>query len=152
MAIACTASLAQIRGALPEDEGAELSVPMRFWWWQPNVAQEMARMMPAPRWEDLTANYSQRTLESLEPLMSWRAVPARGGRLLLWHGAPGGGNSAPRRRYLSAAHRAEVASAAAATDEGVRCSHSHKESSAGLVTVAQRSAIFSPSKRQSTKP
>ena len=69
MAIACTAVLAQIRGALPEDEGAELSVPVRFWWWQPNVAQEMARMMPAPRWEDLTANYSQRTLESLEPLM-----------------------------------------------------------------------------------
>ena len=48
MAIACTAALAQIRGALPEDEGAELSVPVRFWWWQPNVAQEMARMMPAP--------------------------------------------------------------------------------------------------------
>ena len=48
-------------------------------------------MMPAPRWEDLTANYSQRTLESLEPLMSWRAVPPRGGRLLLWHGAPGTG-------------------------------------------------------------
>ena len=40
MAIACTAVLAQIRGALPEDEGAELSVPVRFWWWQPNVAQE----------------------------------------------------------------------------------------------------------------
>ncbi|MGZ6639794.1 MAG: DUF5925 domain-containing protein [Solirubrobacteraceae bacterium] len=91
MAIACTAALAQIRGALPEDEGAELSVPVRFWWWQPNVAQEMARMMPAPRWEDLTANYSQRTLESLEPLMSWRAVPPRAGRLLLWHGAPGTG-------------------------------------------------------------
>ncbi len=30
MAIACTAALAQIRGALPEDEGAELSVPVRF--------------------------------------------------------------------------------------------------------------------------
>ena len=43
MAIACTAALAQIRGALPEDEGAELSVPVRFWWWQPNVAQEMGR-------------------------------------------------------------------------------------------------------------
>ena len=51
MAIACTAALAQIRGALPEDEGGELSVPVRFWWWQPHVAQEMARMMPAPRWE-----------------------------------------------------------------------------------------------------
>ena len=38
--------LAQIRGALPEDEGAELSVPVLFWWWQANVAQEMARMMP----------------------------------------------------------------------------------------------------------
>ena len=84
MAIACTAALAQIRGALPEDEGAELSVPVRFWWWQPNVAQEMARMYAAPRWEDLTANYSQRTLESLEPLMSLKAVPPRGGRLLLW--------------------------------------------------------------------
>jgi len=92
-ATACAAALAQIRAALPEDGGEELSVPVRFWWWQPNTAQEMARMMPAPRWEDLAANYSERTLESLEPLMSWRAVPSRGGRLLLWHGAPGTGKT-----------------------------------------------------------
>src|SRR5262252_7735920 len=36
-------------------------------------------------------------------------------------------------------------------DRGRRV-HSHDRSSAGLVTVAQRSAILSPSKRQSTKP
>jgi len=59
-ATACAAALAQIRAALSEDGGAELSVPVRFWWWRPNTAQEMANMMPVQRWEELTANYSQR--------------------------------------------------------------------------------------------
>jgi hypothetical protein len=92
-ATACEAALAQIRAAMPEDGGAELNVPVRFWWWRPNYAQDMARMMPAPRWEDIAPNYSQRTIPSLEAIMSWPTVPSRGGRLVLWHGAPGTGKT-----------------------------------------------------------
>ncbi|MGA2758515.1 MAG: AAA family ATPase, partial [Solirubrobacteraceae bacterium] len=53
----------------------------------------MARMMPAPRWEDLACNYSAHTLESLASLMGWSSGPPPGGRLLLWHGVPGTGKT-----------------------------------------------------------
>jgi hypothetical protein len=90
---ACDAATVQIKAAMPEDDGSELNVPVRFWWWQPDFAQEMAQMMPAPRWADVASNYSQRTLPSLEPIMAWEAVPSQGGRLVLWHGAPGTGKT-----------------------------------------------------------
>jgi hypothetical protein len=98
---ACEAALAEIKQAMPEDDGAELNVPVRFWWWQGEYAQEMARMMPAPRWGDIASNYSRRTLPSLEPLMSWTTIPPRGGRLVLWHGAPGTGKTTAVRALAS---------------------------------------------------
>ena len=100
-ATAGDAALARIRSAMPEDAGAELNVPVRFWWWQPDYAQEMARMTPVPRWEDVASNYSERSLPSLESLMSWSTVPSRGGRLVLWHGAPGTGKTTAVRALAS---------------------------------------------------
>jgi hypothetical protein len=100
-ATACDAAYAQIKSAMPEDGGVELHVPVRFWWWQPDYAQEMARIMPAPRWDDVASNYSHRTLSSLEPLMRWSTVPSRGGRLVLWHGAPGTGKTTAVRALAS---------------------------------------------------
>jgi hypothetical protein len=98
---ACDEALAEIKRAMPEDGGAELNVPVRFWWWQPDRAQDMARMMPAPCWEEIASNYSRRTLPSLEPLMAWATVPSRGGRLVLWHGPPGTGKTTAVRALAS---------------------------------------------------
>jgi hypothetical protein len=98
---ACDEALAEIKRAMPEDGGAELNVPVRFWWWQPDIAQDMARMMPAPCWDDIASNYSRRTLPSLEPLMAWATVPSRGGRLVLWHGPPGTGKTTAVRALAS---------------------------------------------------
>jgi hypothetical protein len=100
-ATACDDALAEVRTAMPEDSGAALNVPVRFWWWESHYAQEMARMVPAPRWDDIASNYSQRTLPSLEPLMAWATVPASGGRLVLWHGAPGTGKTTAVRALAS---------------------------------------------------
>ena len=98
---ACDAALAQVRTAMSEDGGAAHNVPVRFWWWETHYPQEMARMVPVPRWDDVASNYSRRTLPSLEPLMAWPNVPAAGGRLVLWHGAPGTGKTTAVRALAS---------------------------------------------------
>jgi hypothetical protein len=98
---ACDAALARVRAAMPEDGGAALNVPVRFWWWESHYAQEMARMVPAPRWDDIASNYSQRTLPSLELMMTWATVAPIGGRLVLWHGAPGTGKTTAVRALAS---------------------------------------------------
>ena len=50
-------------------------------------------MMPAPTWQDIALNYNSGSQASLAPMMSWGAPPVRGGRLILWQGAPGTGKT-----------------------------------------------------------
>jgi hypothetical protein len=88
----CERALQQIRAALPPDFGAGEEIPVSFWWWQGHMPQEMGRRMPAPRWDEIGPNYSDRTLAALEPMFSWQAPPV-GGRLILWHGEPGTGKT-----------------------------------------------------------
>lgn len=38
----------QLAVAMPEVDGEDLEVPARFWWWQPNVAQDLASMIAVP--------------------------------------------------------------------------------------------------------
>jgi len=90
-------TLEALRVAMPEVAGGDQEVPVRFWWWQPNVAQEMARMMPAPDWREIAANYASSTAPAIEGLMDWQDAPPSGGRLLLWHGAPGTGKTTALR-------------------------------------------------------
>jgi len=90
-------ALAILRTAMPEVAGDDQEVPVRFWWWQPNVAQEMARMMPAPEWPDISGNYAKSTVPAIDGLMGWRDGPPAGGRLVLWHGAPGTGKTTALR-------------------------------------------------------
>lgn len=92
-----SATLEALRAAMPEVAGGDQEVPVRFWWWQPNVAQEMARMMPAPDWREIAGNYATATAPAVEGLMDWRDAPPSGGRLLLWHGAPGTGKTTALR-------------------------------------------------------
>lgn len=91
------ATLEVLRTAMPEVADGDQEVPVRFWWWQPNVAQEMARMMPAPKWSDISANYAGTTTPAIDGLMDWRDGPPPGGRLLLWHGVPGTGKTTALR-------------------------------------------------------
>jgi len=98
---ACDQALVEVRRAMPEDGGAALNVPVRFWWWQQDYAQQMARMILAPRWDGIASNYSRRTRPSLVPLMSWGTVPPHGGRLVLWHGQPGTGKTTAVRALAS---------------------------------------------------
>lgn len=87
-------ALARIRAALPEVQGREQEVPVRFWWWQPpQFVREMARVMPAPSWYSISENYAAETKPTLQSMVSWAGCPPAGGRLLLWHGAPGTGKT-----------------------------------------------------------
>lgn len=83
----------KIAQALPEVDSADREVPVRFWWWQPMVAQELARMLPSPPWVEIEDNYVASTRDQLSRLMAWREPPSAGGRLLLWHGEPGTGKT-----------------------------------------------------------
>lgn len=78
----------QLALALPEVDGEDLELPARFWWWQPNVAQDMARMIAVPAWEDVEDNYVGDGAHTLRGMMDWTQPPS-GGRLVLWHGDPG---------------------------------------------------------------
>ena len=90
---ACATALEQIKTAMPEDARTEQEVPIRLWWLARHGAQEMARRMPAPDWREISMNYSAPTHSSLDRLMGWEQVPDPGGRLVLWHGAPGTGKT-----------------------------------------------------------
>jgi hypothetical protein len=88
----CLEALEQIRRAFPADSGAEEEIPVSFWWLDGGGPHEMGRRMPAPTWDSISANYADRTLAALAPLMDWQAPPL-GGRLILWHGEPGTGKT-----------------------------------------------------------
>lgn len=90
-------ALLTMRAAMPEAVGAEKEAPVRFWWWQPHFAQEMARFIPTPAWTEIESNYASSTATILGQVMTWRGGPPPGGRLLLWHGAPGTGKTTAAR-------------------------------------------------------
>jgi hypothetical protein len=90
---AVTAAIEEFRAKVPEVQGEDQEVPVRFWWWGDRGAQEVAQMMPAPSWAKVAGNYGSATNTSLEPLVTWSGAPPGGGRLLLWHGLPGTGKT-----------------------------------------------------------
>jgi Domain of unknown function (DUF5925)/ATPase family associated with various cellular activities (AAA) len=71
----------------------EGAVRMRFWSFVDGSGDMSTRQVAAPTWEEAVGNYARRTAVALGRLMTADDVPARAGRLILWHGAPGTGKT-----------------------------------------------------------
>src|SRR5438132_9934258 len=91
------AALARLRELLPEPVEADgTRVGMVFWHVTGHGPRSDHRSLEALEWKEVERNYPRATRERLEGLM--RAfVPGEGGRLLLWHGAPGTGKTSAVR-------------------------------------------------------
>ncbi len=90
---ACAAALSALKEALPRDAGDDGATSVSFWWWDRGSPEQLGRRLGAPTWAAIQGNYASETAESLGALMSWSAPPTTGGRLILWHGAPGTGKT-----------------------------------------------------------
>lgn len=99
----CDQAVDAIMQALPAAEPTDHDdqLPIRFHWFegQPRV---MARLVPVPKWDEIAGNYAGATHAALSPLIDWDSAPADGGRLLLWHGAPGTGKTTAIRALAGA--------------------------------------------------
>jgi hypothetical protein len=94
----CEAAIRSIKAALPKKATVDMDVSVQFWWWQQmQGAKSVSRTITAPGWDEVSGNYSTRSLPALTDLMSWEAPPTTGGRLILWHGPPGTGKTTALR-------------------------------------------------------
>ncbi len=66
-------------------------MPVTFWARADNGTDAIQRSVEAPEWAGIRANHSNATRQALDELM--RATSPGGGRLILWHGAPGSGKT-----------------------------------------------------------
>lgn len=66
-------------------------VPMTFWSLSGNGPRPLHRLIRAPRWDDIEANYALGAREAVDDLME--ASEPRAGRLVIWQGAPGTGKT-----------------------------------------------------------
>ncbi len=87
------AALSALEEALPRDVGDDDETSVSFWWWDRGSPEQLGRRLGAPTWAAIQGNYASETTESLDAVMSWTAPPTTGGRLILWHGAPGTGKT-----------------------------------------------------------
>lgn len=67
------------------------SIPLSVW--TQNHAEPTRRNTDVASWEDISTNYAASTRGQLDRLMDPRFEVGRGGKLLLFHGAPGTGKS-----------------------------------------------------------
>ena len=86
-------TIAWLRGLFPSPEPTvRHEVPVTFWTYSPQGPMPVWRSIAVPGWEDIQANYGERTARGLAPLMSG-FTPERGGQLILWHGRAGTGKT-----------------------------------------------------------
>jgi len=93
--------LSLVRAALPETPPPPKSARVTFWMHGNRGPTPMPKDLAAPSWDEIKVNYPHATSRILKPLFSdcWKP---QGGRLLLWHGAPGTGKSFCVRALMSA--------------------------------------------------
>lgn len=86
-------TLGRLREAFPEiDTEGRHETELTFWWQHEGLIQYRARCLEVPAWKAIRANYGQRTAAALGGLHKLQQRP-NAGRLLLWHGTPGGGKT-----------------------------------------------------------
>ena len=88
-----------IEGALvPTEEPPRKKVPVTFWSSSGSETTRHHQLTVSPRWREISENYSARTSELLQPLVS--ATDPGPGRLILWHGVPGTGKTSALRALM----------------------------------------------------
>jgi hypothetical protein len=91
--IQLTRTLARLRDALPPRQEAERQeVRFEFSWNAEHCIRWMSQSLAVPRWREIRLNYPAPIRKQLGALMGRRA-PARSGRTIVWHGAPGTGKT-----------------------------------------------------------
>jgi hypothetical protein len=89
------AARAWLRERFPVTEPTEAQrIWITFWSLsERGAARQNMREIEVPTWAEVVANYPDAVGRKLEALMSEGFVPAKGGRLLLWHGPLGTGKT-----------------------------------------------------------
>lgn len=65
---------------------------MRFWSMGSRGATHRKQLVESHKWDDISRNYPENARNSLQSLVEG-GNPASGGKLILWHGQPGGGKT-----------------------------------------------------------
>ncbi|MGW8178115.1 MAG: DUF5925 domain-containing protein [bacterium] len=83
-----------IREAVPKkaEDVKEGKVSMRFWSGSPRGCSTQTRFIDSHKWSKVEQNYPHAVRPSLDNLMN-AGAPSAGGKLVLWHGEPGGGKT-----------------------------------------------------------
>lgn len=91
---------ALVRKALPKAEGLH-RVGLTFWYWASvrGMATRIRRVLHAPHWEEISANYPAAARVQLDRLIH-EGPQAEAGQLLLWFGEPGCGKTYAVRAIL----------------------------------------------------
>lgn len=76
-----------------EPTSGEAILPIKFWHLGDGGPQKTVRQIELVRWADLESNYSKDTKARLAGLMDGFKPAKYNGRLLLWHGEPGTGET-----------------------------------------------------------
>jgi hypothetical protein len=86
-------AVAWIRQLIPESAPHDRQeAEIEFWTWGEYGPESISRNLAVPRWKQIASNYASETRLALERLMALRPEQD-GGRLMLWHGAPGTGKT-----------------------------------------------------------
>lgn len=88
-----TEALAWLAEQFPERVPEENALPVSFWSASGRGGYSVSRSLEVPRWEEIAENYPAQVAAQLGELMSARFNPGDGGKLILWHGAPGTGKT-----------------------------------------------------------
>ncbi len=90
--------MARVKELIPlADEPASDEISIGFWYRASRGPRKEVRRLSAPSWSEGGRNYPTTTRRLLEPLMADLPAVLSGGRLILWHGAPGTGKTSALR-------------------------------------------------------
>jgi hypothetical protein len=90
--------MARVKELIPlAEEPASDEISIGFWYRAGRGPRKEVRRLRAPAWAEAARNYPTPTRRLLEPLMANLHSVLAGGRLVLWHGAPGTGKTSALR-------------------------------------------------------